>query len=69
MKVIKPLLLLGVALALSACETLPIDEATDQDRYAAPLAPSHSMTDPRSYMDKPDPNLQRMLSGSYYFMP
>jgi len=62
MKVIKYMLLLGVAVGLSACETL--GDSFDQDQYVAPSAASRALSaDPRFYMDDSNPNMQKMLSS------
>jgi hypothetical protein len=52
---------------LCSCETMPVDDAPLDDTDAvAPVgsAPGQaSLTDPRTYMDKPDTNLQALLSS------
>jgi len=62
MKVIKYMLLLGVAVGLSACETL--GDSFDQDQYVAPSTTSRGLSvDPRFYMDDDNPAMQKMLSS------
>jgi len=41
MKLLKHMLLLGVALGLSACELAPVADTSDQDQYIQPLPSTH----------------------------
>jgi hypothetical protein len=52
---------------LCSCETMPVDDAPlDETDAVAPVdsPPGRaSLMDPRTYMDKPDTNLQALLSS------
>ena len=77
MKTIVRITLLSVAgFGLCACATTAITPEQsafwngDQDQYVAPEKPTGaglglSLTDPRFYMDKDDPNLPRMISSGW----
>jgi hypothetical protein len=63
-------ILLAVLGCLSLCsrELSPAsrDSAFDDDQYIAPHAQLRSgLADPRNYMDKDDPNIQRLISSHY----
>ena len=52
-------------LSLCSCELSPSarDNAFDDDQYVAPHAQFRSgLSDPRHYMDKDDPNIQKLIS-------
>jgi len=64
MKAIKYMLLIGVAVGLSACEMAPVGDESGRDSYVAPNTTSPGLSlNPRAYMDDSNPNLQRMLSS------
>ena len=69
MKVIKLLLLVGTALALSACETTPFGDTFDQDQYLGPTTTRHAADprsyDPDAYMDQLNEKLLKMFSSPY----
>jgi hypothetical protein len=51
---------------LCSCEMVPVDEAPlDETEVAPTQSPPvrNSLTDPRTYMDQPDTNLQALLSS------
>jgi len=59
------LLIVVGCVGLCSCELTPSysDSSFDEDHYVAPAAaPKSRLTDPRTYMDKDDPNIQRLIS-------
>jgi hypothetical protein len=48
---------------LCSCEMVPVDEMPSDERAAVAPQGRASLIDPRTYMDKPDPDLQRLLSS------
>ena len=61
----KILLIVVGCVGLCSCELTPpsSDRSFDEDHYVSPAASSKSrLTDPRMYMDKDDPNIQRLIS-------
>jgi hypothetical protein len=65
---VKILLAILGCVSLCSCELSPSshDSAFDDDQYIAPHAQLRSgLADPRNYMDKDDPNIQRLISSHY----
>jgi hypothetical protein len=65
---VKILLAILGCLSLCSCELSPAsrDSAFDDDQYSAPQSQMRSgLADPRRYMDKDDPNIQRLISSRY----
>ena len=61
------LALLG-CVSLCSCELSPAprDSAFDEDQYVTPHTQFRSgLADPRNYMDKADPNIQKLISSHY----
>ena len=65
---VKILLAILGCLSLCSCELSPAsrDSAFDDDQYI-PLHPQYQsrLANPRNYMDKDDPNIQRLISSPY----
>jgi len=62
---VKILLILAGCVGLCSCGLTPSysDSSYDEDQYVSPApSPKSSLTDPRMYMDKDDPNIQRLIS-------
>jgi hypothetical protein len=65
---VKILLAVLGCVSLCSCELAPgsRDSAFDDDQYIAPHAQLRSgLADPRNYMDKDDPNIQRLISSHF----
>jgi hypothetical protein len=65
---VKILLAILGCVSLCSCELSPAsrDSAFDDDQYVAPHAQLRlGLADPRNYMDKGDPNIQRLISSHY----
>lgn len=63
----KVLLAILGCVSLCSCALSPgaRDSAFDDDQYV-PLHPHYTgLGDPRSYMDKDDPNIQKLISSHY----
>lgn len=61
----KILLIVVGCVGLCSCELTPAssDRSFDEDHYVSPVAsPKSRLTDPRMYIDKDDPNIQRLIS-------
>ena len=61
----KILLIAVGCLGLCSCGLMPpySDNSYDEDHHVSPVASSNSrLADPRVYMDKDDPNIQRLVS-------
>ncbi len=78
MKAIKVILSVGLVLGLSACETLPVDDAFDQDSRMSVIPTNHGLMNygndglmshglslsPRAYLDDgANPGMDKMLAG------
>ena len=61
------LLALVGCLSLCACELSPASRESAYDDDYIPLHPQFQseLANPRNYMDKDDPNLQRLISSRY----
>jgi hypothetical protein len=64
----KALLLIVATCALCGCETAPAPyDSFDDADYVAPRArASSALLDPRTYMDKDDANIQKMMSSRLF---
>ena len=69
MKMIKLILLLGVALAMSACATFSVSSGFDEDQYLGPTSQHRALDpsafDPDAYMDQMNHQLEKMFAGPY----
>jgi hypothetical protein len=64
LRVMKLMLLVGLALGLSARELAPVGDSLDQDPYVAPVSSAHGLsTDPRAYRDDSNPNADKMMAS------
>jgi hypothetical protein len=67
---VKILLIVLGCVGLCSCELTPTssDSSFDEDHYVSPAASAKSrLTDPRMYMDRDDPNIQRLTSPGMYW--
>jgi hypothetical protein len=64
---VKTLLAVLGCLSLCSCELSPgaRDTAADDDYIPLHSQMRSGLADPRSYMDKDDPNIQRLISSRY----
>jgi len=66
---VKILLVVVGCAGLCSCGVMPpySDSSFDEDHHVSPVASSNSrLTDPRVYMDKNDPNIQRLISPQMF---
>jgi hypothetical protein len=66
---VKILLIVVGCVGLCSCGLTPpySDSSFDEDHYVSPVAsPKSRLTDPRMYMDKDDPNIQRLISPQMF---
>jgi hypothetical protein len=66
----KLLFALLTSAGLCSCALVPeAEDSYDADQYAAPsarMATYPGLTNPRTYMDKDDPDLQRLISSRMF---
>jgi hypothetical protein len=68
---VKILLTVLASIGLSSCELSPVapDNAFDEDHYVSPAearAGNSQLANPRTYMDKDDPNIQRLIAAPMF---
>jgi hypothetical protein len=64
---VKILLAILGCVSLCSCELSPASRDSALDEDYIPLHPQYSsgLANPRNYMDKDDPNIQRLISSPY----
>jgi hypothetical protein len=60
---VKIILTVLCCIGVCSCEMAPVDEMPSDEHTAIAPSGHANLVDPRTYMDKPDPNLQSLLSS------